>query len=117
MGMNGVKSVIAICTPLLARVPPSSFNLKLLTEDSPPSCTAGEFTQVMQIYSNPSWDQYLIVGMARIRRGLTFHSTLGGVFLLGDSSFNLGHSSDHRDAQYFNPWMEHSFTITIFYCF
>ncbi|MED6158728.1 hypothetical protein PIB30_035456 [Stylosanthes scabra] len=33
--------------------------------------TASEFTPVTRIYSSPSWDQYLTVGMPRIRRGLT----------------------------------------------
>ncbi|MED6161012.1 hypothetical protein PIB30_056764 [Stylosanthes scabra] len=33
--------------------------------------TASEFTPVTRIYSGPSWDQYLTVGMPRIRRGLT----------------------------------------------
>ncbi|MED6198680.1 hypothetical protein PIB30_068839 [Stylosanthes scabra] len=41
------------------------------------TCIANEFTLVTRIYSNPSWDQYLTVG---------------------DSSSDLGHSSDHRDA-------------------
>ncbi|MED6123742.1 hypothetical protein PIB30_052231 [Stylosanthes scabra] len=35
------------------------------------TCTASEFTPVTRIYSNPSWDQYLTVGMRRIYRGLT----------------------------------------------
>ncbi|MED6111100.1 hypothetical protein PIB30_049346 [Stylosanthes scabra] len=35
------------------------------------TCTTCEFAPVTRIYSNPSWNQYLTVGMARIRRGLT----------------------------------------------
>ncbi|MED6135345.1 hypothetical protein PIB30_045606 [Stylosanthes scabra] len=61
MGRNGVKSVTAIRTPLLARVPPSSSNLKLLIADSHHACTAGEFIPVTRIYSSPSWDQYLTI--------------------------------------------------------
>ncbi|MED6167883.1 hypothetical protein PIB30_006854 [Stylosanthes scabra] len=111
MGRNGVKSVTAIRTPLLARVRSlrhefttvitgiralgpgdcgflkSSFNPSCWIANSNASqssalgpsdnrldhrtCTACEFTPVTRIYSNPSWDQYLTVGMLRIRRGLT----------------------------------------------
>ncbi|MED6199341.1 hypothetical protein PIB30_075058 [Stylosanthes scabra] len=91
MGRNEVKSVTAIRTPLLARVTSlrhkfttvitmglvtagstSSFNNRLVDcKLHRHTYIASEFTPVTRIYSNPSWDQYLTVGMPRIRRGLT----------------------------------------------
>ncbi|MED6170559.1 hypothetical protein PIB30_032130 [Stylosanthes scabra] len=94
MGRNWVKSVIVIRTPLLARVRAlrHRFNMvprcmscgpgdsrlhrvlstsSCLLQSSRHVCTAGEFTLVTRIYSNSSWDQYLTVGLPRIRGGLT----------------------------------------------
>ncbi|MED6220379.1 hypothetical protein PIB30_044258 [Stylosanthes scabra] len=68
MGRNGVKSVTAIRTPLLARVRALRHGFNMTPRHA---CTAGEFTPVTRIYSNPSWNQYLTVGMPRIHRGLT----------------------------------------------
>ncbi|MED6193265.1 hypothetical protein PIB30_017656 [Stylosanthes scabra] len=83
MGRNGVKSVTAIRTPLLARVRALRHGFNTTPRHA---YTASEFTLVTRIYSNSWW--------------------------ISDSSSDLGHSSEYRDAQYFNPRPRHSFTIT-----